>query len=314
MLARNVLLSIGVLAILIGALVAGVLAFRPHGNAGSQSAAGQAVAVLVAARPVPAGGLLREEDLAWRPMGAQLPPAGSLTRDKVSEAQYVGAVARRGFLAGEIVLDSAVIAPNDRRFLAAVLSPGTRAVTMPVDEAQSAAGLILPDDRIDVILVREAGGASTPGQDPTSATAARILLHAVRVVAVDRAMERPPPAATASSALPRTITMELSDIDAQRLFLAQQIGSVHLTVRALARPLVELAQIDQPVSAADLFANGEADGEIGGQSPHDFVDEDRHMLDQPSVGRAVRPPAPATAPPPPPEPIVILRGSKVAAP
>jgi len=293
MLARNVLLSIGVLAILIGALVAGVLAFRPHGNAGSQSAAGQAVAVLVAARPVPAGGLLREEDLAWRPMGAQLPPAGSLTRDKVSEA---------------------VIAPNDRRFLAAVLSPGTRAVTMPVDEAQSAAGLILPDDRIDVILVREAGGASTPGQDPTSATAARILLHAVRVVAVDRAMERPPPAATASSALPRTITMELSDIDAQRLFLAQQIGSVHLTVRALARPLVELAQIDQPVSAADLFANGEADGEIGGQSPHDFVDEDRHMLDQPSVGRAVRPPAPATAPPPPPEPIVILRGSKVAAP
>ncbi len=214
MLVRNILLSIGVLAILIGAVVAGVLMFGGHASRqAGHAVASKGVSVLAASRAIAPGQRLAESDLTWRDLPVKTAPSGSLARGKVTTAQFVGAVSRRGYAAGEIILDSGLTGSNDRQFLAAVLTPGLRAVTLVVDIAQSAAGLVLPNDRVDVVLVRD--GATGAGTDSTRASVAQILLQDVRVVATDRTFDRSQPVPNGGAALPRTITVEVGERDAQ---------------------------------------------------------------------------------------------------
>jgi pilus assembly protein CpaB len=112
------------------------------------------VAVLGAARPLRAGSLLKPEDLAAKEilvsdrsddMSADTPDA----RRALS-----GAMVRRSLSAGEPIRPSDVMRPGDHGFLAAVLQPGMRAVTVAVDATTGAAGLIWPGDRVDLILTQ----------------------------------------------------------------------------------------------------------------------------------------------------------------
>jgi pilus assembly protein CpaB len=304
MLLRNLLLGIGALAIVIGAVIAGMLVIHPPAPGPTRVGESNRIAVLAAARPIPSGTLLREDDLGWRELDAKTLPAGGQGRGQVSKAQFVGAVTRRSFTAGEIIPDSAVIKPDDRGFLAAVLAPGRRAVTIAVDAAQSASGLVLPDDRVDVILVQDIGEAAGGAGSAAKKSVAQILLHNVRVVAVDRAFNRPQSVAGAQTAQktgapaapvqPQTITLEVTERDAQRLFVAMQLGKVDLTLRALARSSDEPTGPEPPVWGSDV-------------SPL-----------QPAAERAApsaaRPAAPRGAILPPPAPIRIVRGSKVETP
>jgi len=58
----------------------------------------------------------------------------------------VGAVVRRPIAAGQPIGADSVVKPGDRGFLAAVLDPGMRAISVPIDEAAGNAGLIFPGD------------------------------------------------------------------------------------------------------------------------------------------------------------------------
>lgn len=305
---RNLLLGVGVISILIGAVIAVVLIARPpSATPGGRGVTGPTV-VMVAARPIPAGALLRQSDIGWRELKGGAPP-GAQRRDQVSEAQIVGSLTRRSFTAGEIIPDNGLIGPRDRDFLAAVLTPGRRAVTIALDPARSASGLILPNDRVDVILVQDFADKS--GQASPAATAAasvaQILLHDVRVVAVGDAFVRPgptPEGATGqrgdSSAAARTITLELADLDAQRLLVAQQVGKVDLALRALVHATDEPAEADRVVWGAEI-------------APAGFAAAPRPQPLALPAGATGSPAggAPARRSP---EPIRIIRGSKVETP
>jgi len=257
---RNILLLAGVAAIVLG-LGLGVYVWTHPGARPVGPGAGE-TAVLVAARPIESGDLLREGDAIWRTIGAGGAPAGALVRGQVSELALVGAVARRAYAPGEPILSGGYIEANDRRFLAAVLAPGDRAVTISVNPAQSASGLILPDDHVDVIFVQDVGGGSAAGAEKRSV--AETLIRDARVVAVGASFERAAPAAQtvqrqlvpAASAMPATLTLELSQRDAERLYVALDMGRVELALRSLARavPLsVEAAApAEAPVWAADI--------------------------------------------------------------
>ena len=62
-----------------------------------------------------------------------------LARGRASEKDYVGAVARRDFGDAEPLVAGALVRPQERGFLAAVLAPGKRAVTITVNAPQSVA-------------------------------------------------------------------------------------------------------------------------------------------------------------------------------
>lgn len=192
-------------------------------------------AVLEAAHALPAGILLRADDLRWREMGAGEVPPGAILRKDASVAEFLGAITRKDFAGGEALRAADLLKPADRRFLSAVLSPGTRAVSIAVDAPQSSSGLVLPGDRVDVILIQNFGNA---GGDPAHKTVAETVLKNVRVIAVDQRldMQSNPPATEAAAKeqkMPKTVTLELDESQAERLFVAAQLGGLQLSVRAL---------------------------------------------------------------------------------
>ena len=190
--------------------------------------------VLVAARALPVGTLLEEDNLT----------RGSLDSDDVGAEHFVavddtsaqalrGHVVREPIAAGAPLTRSAVLGPRQKGFLAAVLKPGSRAVTIRVGPATSHAGLIDPGDRVDVILSAE---VALDGGDRSAF--ARTVVEDVRVVAIDR---RPGPGAEptergedAERTEMVTATLEASPEQGDRLVLGDHEGKLSLAVRSLA--------------------------------------------------------------------------------
>jgi len=236
MLVRNLLLAIGLLCLL-GGVALSVIWFTQMSNPTVEAPTTVRPAVLVATHPVPAGTLLRPEDITWKEVGPNEIGAGGLVRGQVSVGDFVGAIARRAFAADETLIASDLVRPSERQFLAAVLKPGTRAVSISVDAPQSAAGLILPGDQVDVILTQSFNEASA---DVARKSVAETVLCDVRVIAVDQVLNtvaKPATAVrgafTAESRVPKTVTFELTERQAERLFVAAQLGRLQLSVRPL---------------------------------------------------------------------------------
>jgi pilus assembly protein CpaB len=197
---------------------------------------------LEAVRPLPAGTLLRPGDFRWREIEPGEIRPGMILRKDASENEYLGAIARKDVVTGEPFADADLVKTTDRRFLSAVLKAGTRAVTIAVDAPQGSSGMVLPGDRVDVVLTQNLSGVSS---DPSRKTVAETVLRNVRVVAVDQRLNLPqekpamldtPPgkeAAAKEPRMPRTVTLELTEVQAEKLYVAAQLGGLQLPVRSL---------------------------------------------------------------------------------
>jgi pilus assembly protein CpaB len=213
--------------------------------------------VLVAARAIGAGTLLRKEDISWK-ASSEIGP-GYLLRGQMSEAEFLGAISRRDFADGEPLIASDFVKPGDTRFLTAVLKPTSRALSIFVDAAQSAAGLVLPGDHVDVILTQTFADNVTANAGRR--TVGETVLRDVRVIAVDQTLNPPSAVAAANTVtgtdahLPRTVTLELFERQAEKLLVAAQLGKFQLAVRPLENPSAPLAKanhVNEPVWASDV--------------------------------------------------------------
>jgi pilus assembly protein CpaB len=202
----------------------------------SAAAPPQMVRVLVANGPLPAGTLLKEEDVRERSFSpADLPPNALLASEE-TRGSLRGAMVRRYVESGDFVSIEDVLRPRDRGFLAAVLRPGTRAVAIGVDAQTGAAGLIFPGDLVDVILTQVFGAADTPAG---RRVVAETVLASVRVIAVDQQMTQGPSAAPSgnrASQAARTVTLELNAEQAERVAVADRLGRLTLALRAIDAP------------------------------------------------------------------------------
>jgi len=261
MFVRNLLLVVGALCLLAG-LALSVVWYNQIAGGVAQAPPQPNPAVLVATRAIPTGTLLRPDDLGWREIRASQVGPGSLLRGQVSQGEFIGAVTRRPFAADEPIVAADVVKPSERQFLSAVLKPGTRAVSISVDAPQSVAGLVLPGDRVDVILTQS---LAEPGGDVARKTVAETVLRDVRVIAVDQSLsmtDKPPTAATqgilsttSQARIPKTVTFALTDRQAERLFVATQLGRLHLSVRPLEAGPVAQAEDERqkpPTWASDV--------------------------------------------------------------
>ena len=185
--------------------------------------------VLSAARPVHAGSLLKPEDLAGKEIAIADEGAKDSSPDTPTALRaLVGAMVRRTLVPGDIVRNSDVMRPGDHGFLAAVLQPGMRAVTIAVDNTTGTAGLIWPGDRVDLILTQT---LSAPGLPVGKRVAAETVLSNIRVLAIDQQLiEGAAPAA--SDGQGRTVTLEVTQEQAERVSVANRLGRLSLSVRA----------------------------------------------------------------------------------
>ena len=205
------------------------------------------IRALVAARPLSAGSLLKEEDLAVR----EVPPgqAGEATlRDTPEErAALRGAMLRQYLDAGAPLSRDDVLRPRDRGFLAAVLRPGTRAISVGVDAVTGTAGLIWPGDQVDLILTQELDAKQAP---PDRRVVAETVLTDIRVIAVDQKMTQGASGDTGAREIARTVTLEVSARQAERVAVAGRLGRLSVTVRAME----ETAVADTTARPAAVFS------------------------------------------------------------
>ncbi|MBR0673002.1 Flp pilus assembly protein CpaB [Neoroseomonas soli] len=188
------------------------------------------VRMLVAARPLSIGTLLKDEDLREIEVTGDAVPDGAFTSGAGSLAELRGALLRRFIDPNQPLLNTDVLRPRDRGFLAAVLRPGTRAISIGVDVVTGASGLIWPGDEVDMILTQNlAAGADAPGRRVVGET----ILSAVRVIAVDQQISHSGTDTTAARVVARTVTLEVTPEQAERLAVAQQLGRISLVVRAI---------------------------------------------------------------------------------
>ena len=138
---------------------------------------------------------------------------------------------RRSLSIGDIVHSQDVMRPGDHGFLAAVLGPGMRAVSVGVDAITGAAGLIWPGDSVDLILTQV---ISDPALPIGRRIAAETVLTDVRVIAIDQQLvQGVAPDGTEGKA--RTVTMEVTPAQAERVSVASRIGKLSLAVRSADR-------------------------------------------------------------------------------
>ena len=191
--------------------------------------------VLVAARRLPDGTVLREGDLTELEVEAKADQPESVVTDSEAVAdRFHGYVVRDALAAGAPLKWANVVGPGERGFLASVLKPGTRAITIPLDTSTQHAGLIDPGDRVDVILVaslRSDGAA----QDMLLPKA--IVVEDVQVLAVDRQVWKADESPGGGDQVERTeietATLEVFPVQAELLVFGEQEGELRLMVRSL---------------------------------------------------------------------------------
>lgn len=222
-------------------------------------------------------------------------PAGSLPEGTFSSIPQLlpmnhTRVALRPMAANEPILRSKISGEGGRAAISAVLDPTKRAVAVRVSDVAGVAGFVLPGDVVDVLITRTPMNPNGNSQQITD-----ILLQKVRVIAIDQDASD----STDKPAIGKTATLEVAQVDAQKLALAQQVGQLSL---ALVNPASETSPTVETVSTDDLrdgaYVGGYSDGAPRFQPPP--------LLSAPPAG----PRAPARKPANPDLTVMIVRGTK----
>ncbi|KAF0173682.1 MAG: Flp pilus assembly protein CpaB [Hyphomonadaceae bacterium] len=224
-----------VLAVALLAAIGALVMVRGLGNRTQKAEPTVAVTgprVLVASKDVAPGVALQPSDLEWRMWTptALSPSFIEESEDAKALETYTGAVARQALVAGEPIIEGRVVKPGDQGFMAAIVAPGFRAVSVPISEETAASGFILPNDRVDVILTRKVNVLDISGGS-TEEVRSGIVLTNVRVLAIDKTYKTET-SATAPEPIEGSVALlELSPRDSELLAMADEMGDLSLALR-----------------------------------------------------------------------------------
>ncbi len=190
----------------------------------------ETVEVLVAKSDLSRGQVIENQDVGWQIWPKAAANASFIKKSERPDAinDFVGAIVRVAMLAGDPIRGPYVVMAKGSGFMAAILPKGMRAVAVDVSAVTSAGGFILPDDRVDVVLTRhdKAAEKSTGVEKFVSDT----ILRNVRVLAVDQTIDQK---GDSKVALGKTVTLELTQSQAETLELSHQLGTISLTLRSI---------------------------------------------------------------------------------
>ncbi len=232
------------------------------------------VAYFVAARPLARGTLARNEDFATRSAAPDRVPAGAIIDTPDAKAGLPGSLVRNFMEAGSPITLQDILRPKDRGFLASVLAPDSRAISIKVDEESGVSGLIRPGDYVDVFLTlveKDDPARRTTSEMILAKTEERILtksemiLANVRVIAIDQEIAqggRPVSAGVGKQA--QTVSLELTSEQVKTVIVAKQLGTLSLAVRAAADQW-ERAETGA-ISSCELSAELARQRSLAGQS------------------------------------------------
>ena len=244
------------IVLLVGALmIAAVTAFMAKsmftGAAAPQAVAAPVAAqgpeVLVATRVLPVGTIIDAEAFRYQPWPEGLVQDAYFARGEggVDPSSLIGTVVRTEVSAGQPVTRGALIRPGERGFLAAALGPGMRAVTVAVSEISGVAGFVFPGDRVDLVLTQEVAG----GGDGPPLRVSETIIRNIRVLAVDQRINARDEEGNQVARNSSSVTFEATPRIAEKIAVAQRVGSLSLSLRSLAD---NTAELERAIAAGEV--------------------------------------------------------------
>lgn len=200
----------------------------------TEAAAAQFVHVIVASQDIPFGVVLDNQYLTTIQWPVDAVPKGSFTdmNNVLPRQGGESRRAKRGLGQGELLLASKVSDYGEKVTIVQTLGENNRAMAINVDAQSGVGGFVTPGDHVDIVLTRGRGA------DISAIT----VLQNIRVVGVDQVADEQ----LDQPGIARTITVEVSAQQGQKLALAQRAGSLSLSLRSLE------SELDQPLAAVHL--------------------------------------------------------------
>jgi pilus assembly protein CpaB len=198
-----------------------VMAKRNSDNAGPT---GDIQSIFVATTDIGLGDLLTSAVLKFEPWPKEKIPSGAIFRLEDIE----GRRARTTLYAGEPILDSRLLGKGASEQGATALIPkGYRVVPVKVDLVSGGSSLIVPGDRVDVMihLVRDANR-------DIPETVTRTILQDIKVFAVDDVVDLEREKDSSRKIAAKTISLLVTPEQAAKVMLATQMGTINLVMRS----------------------------------------------------------------------------------
>ena len=186
--------------------------------------------VLVARTDIGLGQVATDKEFRWQAWPKEAVTPGFITQASNPRAmsQFSGTIARSPIMAGEPITPMKLIKAGQGGVLAAILPEGMRAISTKIKDETAVGRLILPNDRVDVILTRRMRSKSG-SEDFVSDT----LFFNVRVLAIGQQIETKEGKKTAEGTA-TTATLELTPRQSELLALANAMGEISLALRSVA--------------------------------------------------------------------------------
>ncbi len=237
---KKLLLLIGALFVAVSTAIAARSllsgAASPQAEAAQEAAKGPKV--LVAQRGLPVGTIITADSVSFQMWPKEMVQDAYFIDGNTDMNKLLGTVVRYPITAGQPVTQGALVAPGDRGFLAAALGAGMRAVTIPVSAKTGVGGFVFPGDHVDLMLTQTV--QDKDGGNPLKAT--ETILRNVRVLATDQSTETTVEEGKTVVRAFRTVTLEVTPKIAEKIAVAQTIGTLSLALRSLADNQTELDQ------------------------------------------------------------------------
>jgi pilus assembly protein CpaB len=228
--------------------------------------------ILVSSKALPAGHFIKDDDLKWQSwpddnMSASyiVQGAGGAGSDAI-----IGSVVRNGIGAGEPITDERIVRKGDRGFLAAIVTPGFRAITVAMTMTNAGlSGLAIPGDRIDLLLTMSPAGN---GQNGPTHESTSTVMQDVRVLAIDQKLDDQ----SSDALMAHTVTLEVTPKQAEMVTLMQDVGKMSMTLRSVGTAEND-AEPHQPTTTSegdlnDLLGFGSRSKAVSTGSPGDQIE------------------------------------------
>ena len=242
--------------------------------------------ILVASVALAPGTLLRTQDVSWQPVDraaepsefVRPPEAARTAKPELDEEARAavygaalrgaigGAAARNAIAAGDPIRRDGIVKPGDRDFLQVVLSPGARAIAIPVSTGGASTGLLSPGDRVDVILTQNFREKAPLTRSSVSET----VVEGLRVLAIDALDAK----MAAGTNFGRTVTLEVTPEQAEKVNVAAELGKLSLTLRSItSREGVVVTSTTGPARGSGVKPTwaGDVSPALGGAMPDQTV-------------------------------------------
>lgn len=228
---------------------------RPSPDVTAQAAAPPAAAtisILSTTDTIEAGSRIAPDSITQITM-IQSPGTRDLVSDTAENRQALSdMVAHRTIPVGTpfVISDLKPATVKPASGTAALLTPGMRAISLPVTAEMAVAGLITRGDRLDILVTYDV---------PENIRAVRTVLRNVRVIATDRITEV---SHETPESPPETVTLELPPEGAKVLALAMRTGKLVLVLSPADSGERPVIADDEPILSSQISDIG-----LSGRAP-----------------------------------------------